>query len=100
MGQQTPARVFARLRRIHHEMPGLPFHHDKDVLRARGVQGVSVSDVFRLFASAPPLVSGEIMLAKDERSVMARAHAQGMMRPLVAGACLVPGAAPASRPLR
>jgi fatty acid desaturase len=69
---------------LHHEMPGLPFHRYKDVLWARGVQGVSVPDVFRLFASAPPLVSGEIMQPDDERSVMARAQAQGMMRPVVA----------------
>jgi fatty acid desaturase len=67
---------------LHHEMPGLPFHRYKDVLRARGAQGVSVPDVFRLFASAPPLVSGELMPPDDERSVMARAQAQGMVRPV------------------
>jgi len=71
---------------LHHEMPGLPFHRYKDVLQARGVEGVSVPDVFRLFASAPPLVSGEIMFPDDERSVMARAQAQRMMRPVVADA--------------
>jgi fatty acid desaturase len=74
---------------LHHEMPGLPFHRYKDVLRARGAQGVGVPDVFRLFASAPPLVSGELMPPDDERSVMARAQAQGLLQPAVAA-----GAAP------
>jgi hypothetical protein len=68
---------------LHHEMPGLPFHRYKDVLRSRGAQGVGVPDVFRLFASAPPLGSGELMLPDDERSVLARARAQGMMRAAV-----------------
>jgi fatty acid desaturase len=71
---------------LHHEMPGLPFHRYKDVLRARGTQGVDVADVFTLFASAPPLVSGELMPPEDARSVMARAQAQGLLRPVVGAA--------------
>jgi fatty acid desaturase len=83
---------------LHHEMPGLPFHRYKDVLRARQAQGVSVLDVFALFASAPPLVSGELMPPEDPRSVMARATAQGRLRPAVAPiATLASGPAPEPR---
>ena len=68
---------------LHHELPGMPFHRYRDSLRARQAQGVGVAELFKLFESSPPLVSGELMPPDDPRSVMQRAVAQSLLRPSV-----------------
>ncbi|MGM9514528.1 fatty acid desaturase family protein [Roseateles sp. DB2] len=71
---------------LHHEMPGLPFHRYRDVLRRRGSLGVSPGDVFRLFESSPPLASGEVPAVDADANLMRRANLQGLLRTAVGDA--------------
>ena len=68
---------------LHHEMPGLPFHRYRDVLRRRGSLGISPGDVFRLFESSPPLASGEVPAVDADANLMRRASLQGLLRTAV-----------------